>query len=123
MPVNLISATSEAKLHVRRVLGEWGTGVCHEYRMLRPKPLSWTGAGAAGVSTDHAAAPSAVVAVPGPGELAINVTEDVELWYAGAAENQGWIVTVEDPTALVRLNSPLWVGQGLYKLRITYEPE
>ena len=49
---------------------------------------------------------------PGPGELTINVTEDVELWYTGAAENQGWIVTVEDPAALVRLNSPLWVGQG-----------
>lgn len=123
VPVGLISSASEPKLHVRRILGEWGAGVCYDYRTLRPKPLAWTQPGAAGVSTDRAAQPSAVAAVKGMGELAINVTEDVELWYTGVAANQGWIVTVEDPTALVRLNSPLWSGHGTFKLRITYEPQ
>jgi hypothetical protein len=124
LPIGLISTTGAApKLFIRRILGEWGTGVSHEFRMRRPKELKWTQPGAAGVSTDRAAQPSAVVAVPNMGELVVNVTEDVELWYTGVAENQGWIVTVEDPTVLVRLNSPLWSGMGTYKLRITYEPE
>lgn len=123
LPVGLISATSEPKLHVRRILGEWGAGVSYDHRALRPKAIRWTQPGAGGVSTDRAAQPSAVVAVPGMGELTINVTEDVELWYTGVAENQGWIVTVEDPAALVRLNSPFWTGHGAFKLRITYEPE
>ena len=123
VPVDLISSVAEVKLHVRRVLGEWGPGVCYDFRTQRPKPIKWNQPGAKGVSTDRASQPSAVVTVPGSGELTINVTEDVELWYSGVAENQGWIVTVEDPTALVRLGSPLWSGQGKYKLRITYEPE
>lgn len=123
VPVDLISTTSEVKLHVRRLLGDWGPGVSYEFRTQRPKPITWSQPGAKGVSTDRASQPSSIVTVPGPGELTINVTEDVELWYAGVAENQGWIVTIEDPAALVRLGSPLWAGQGKYKLRITYEPE
>lgn len=124
VPVDLISTVgADVKLHVRRLLGEWGPGVCYEYRMQRPQAVKWNQPGAKGVSTDRASQPSAVVPVAGPGELTINVTEDVELWYTGAAQNQGWIVTVEDPAALIRLTSPLWVGQGKYKLRITYEPE
>jgi hypothetical protein len=123
VPVDLISTVGEVKLHVRRLLGPWGPGVSHDFRTQRPKPVAWSQPGAKGVSTDRASQPSAMVTVPGPGELTINVTEDVELWYTGVAENQGWIVTVEDPAALVRLSSPLWVGQGKYKLRITYEPE
>lgn len=123
VPVDLISGTTEAKLHIRRLLGEWGSGVCHDFRTQRPKPIAWNQPGANGASTDRASRPSVVVAVPGPGELTINVTEDVELWYSGVAENQGWIVTVEDPVALVRLSSPFWTGLGRYKLRITYEPE
>jgi hypothetical protein len=123
VPVDLISSTGEVKLHVRRLLGDWGSGASYDFRTQRPKPVAWSQPGAKGVSTDRASQPSAVVKVPGPGELTINVTEDVELWYTGVAENQGWIVTVEDPAALVRLGSPLWTGQGKYKLRITYEPE
>ena len=123
VPVDFITSTSEVKLYVRRLLGEWGPGVSYDFRMQRPKPIAWNQPGAKGVSTDRASQPSAVITVPGPGELTINVTEDVELWYAGVAENQGWIVNVEDPAGLVRLASPLWAGQGKYKLRITYEPE
>lgn len=124
VPVELIStAGADVKLHVRRLLGEWGPGVCYDFRTRRPQPVAWNQPGAKGVSTDRASQPSAVVPVTGSGELIINVTEDVELWYTGAAHNQGWIVTVEDPAALIRLSSPLWVGQGKYKLRITYEPE
>jgi hypothetical protein len=125
VPVGLISTSvgGDVKLHVRRIIGGWGAGVCHEYRMLRPTPTKWSQPGASAPAADRVSQPSAIVAVPGPGELTINVTEDVELWYTGAAKNQGWIVTVEDPAALVRLNSPLWAGQGQFKLRITYEPE
>ncbi len=123
VPVGLISGTNEAKVFVRRILGTWGAGACYDLRLLRPKPLKWTQPGAAGVSTDRAAQPSAVVAVKGSGELVINVTEDVELWYTGVAANEGWLVTVEDPTALVRLHSPFWIGHGAFKLRITYEPQ
>lgn len=123
VPVDLIAGAGEVKLHVRRIIGEWGVGVCHEFRMRRPKQIPWKQPGAQGVSTDRAAQPTAVVNVSEGGEITLNVTEDVELWNTGAAENQGWLVTIEDPAALIRLSSPLWGGQGRYKLRVTYEPE
>ena len=123
VPVSLVAPAGEHRLHVRRLVGEWGTGVSHLYRMQRPKVVPWGAPGAASTKTDRAAQASAIVKIDGPGEQTVNVTEDVELWYTGAAANQGWIITVEDPTSLIRLNSPLWTGQGTYKLRITYEPE
>jgi hypothetical protein len=123
VPVDLIAGVNQAKLHVRRIIGPWGTGVCYDFRSQRPKQIPWKQPGAQGVSTDRAAQPTAVVNVSDAGEITINVTEDVELWNTGAAENQGWLVTVEDPAALIRLSSPLWAGQGKYKLRVTYEPE
>jgi hypothetical protein len=123
VPIDLIAGAGTAKLHVRRVLGPWGVGACYDYRMRRPKPVPWKQPGAKGIAADRAAQPTAVVNVVDPGEYTINVTEDVELWNTGAAENQGWLVTCEDPAGLVRLASPLWTGQGRYKLRVTYEPE
>lgn len=123
VPIDLIAGAATTKLHVRRVLGPWGVGACYDYRMRRPKPVPWKQPGAKGIAADRAAQPTAVVNVVDPGEYTINVTEDVELWNTGAAENQGWLVTCEDPAGLVRLASPLWTGQGRYKLRVTYEPE
>lgn len=123
VPVDLLAGGGTPKLHVRRIIGPWGKGVCYDFRMRAPKPVSWKQAGAKGVATDRSAQPTAVVNIVDPGPITINVTEDVELWNTGAAENNGWLVSVEDPAALVRLGSPLWTGQGRYKLRITYEPE
>ena len=56
------------------------------------------------------------------GEMAINVTEDVELWYSGASRNHGWIMSNED-TGMIRCGSWAFGGRGRWKLRITYEPE
>jgi hypothetical protein len=123
LPVTLISPASEQKLHIRRVIGEWGAGVCHQYRMIRPKKAEWAVPGAKGASKDRAAKPSAVVRIGSAVEQVVNVTEDVELWYSGAAANHGWIVTQEDGASLVRLSSPVWATRGNWKLRITYEPE
>lgn len=122
LPISIVNPPADGRLYVRRIIGPWGVGVCHDFRMQRPKKLPWTVPGAGGASTDRATQASVIARVK-PGEVTINVTEDVELWYTGAAENQGWIVTVEDPALLVRVHSPLWAGTGLLKLRITYEPE
>lgn len=123
LPVVLTSPAGERRLNVRRIVGAWGPGVCHQFRTQRPKPIPWALPGAAGISTDRANQPSAVVRISGAGEQVVNVTEDVELWYTGAVENHGWILSVDDPTGLIRLYSPCYSGRGMYKLRITYEPE
>jgi hypothetical protein len=123
LPVNLVSPGGEYRLYVRRIIGSWGFGVCHDFRTTRPSPIAWNVPGAKGAATDRTAEPSAIVRVSGPSSPIINVTEDVELWYTGSSNNNGWIVTMEDPDSLVRLNSPVWSGQGGWRLRITYEPE
>jgi hypothetical protein len=64
-----------------------------------------------------------VVRISNTGDQVVNVTEDVELWYTGAAANHGWILTHEDTGSLIRLSSPVWATRGNWKLRITYEPE
>src|SRR5262249_51407615 len=122
LPVLLTSA-GEHKLHVRRILADWGPGVCYQYRATRPKKVGGKEAGARGAATDRAPQASAVGRVSGPGEVVVNLTEDVELWYTGAGANHGWIVTCEDPNILIRLGSPIGIGKGGWKLRITYEPE
>lgn len=112
------------RLHLRRIVGEWGVGVCWLYRSQRPKKVEWTQAGARGVSTDRATRPSSIIRSAAAGDKVVNVTEDVELWYTGATPNQGWMLTVEDQDGYIRLNSPLWPpGRSNWKLRITYEPE
>lgn len=113
------------RVTVRRVLGDWGAGVNHKYRRQLPKKVEWTKPGAASAS-DLAAKPTAVLKVESTGEKAVNVTEDVELWYSGAAGNNGWAFTVEEQASSLQLFSPLSTypnGMGAWKLRITYEPE
>jgi hypothetical protein len=57
------------------------------------------------------------------GEVTMNVTQDVELWYSGAAPNHGWILTAEDADLFLRMSSPFWGSPKGWKLRITFEPE
>jgi hypothetical protein len=122
LSVQTFSPAGGQRVSVRRLLAEWGPGVNHRDRMLRPKPVPWAVPGARGAA-DRAAKPSALVRVTTAGEQVVNVTEDVELWYSGAAVNHGWVLTTDDEQGYVRLNSPLWTGPGASKLRITYEPE
>jgi hypothetical protein len=118
-----LQTPGEQKLYLRRLLAPWGAGVCWKYRAQRPQKVEWAQPGARGAGTDRALKPSAVVRITDPGEKTVNVTEDVELWYTGAAANHGWSLTFEDAEGYVQLVSPVWTGRGTYKLRITYEPE
>lgn len=118
-----LTSGPEPRLYIWRLLADWGVGVCHQYRMIRPQPVEWIVPGARGSSLDRAIRPTAVPRIQGPGERVVNVTEDVEIWYTGAAPNQGWIITVEDPGVLVRTACPLYDTATQWKLRVTYEPE
>ncbi len=120
---SILQTPGEQKLHLRRMLAPWGVGVCWQYASMRPKKVEWAKPGGQGSGTDRAAKASAVVRTTEAGEKTVNVTEDVELWYTGAAANHGWMLTMEDPEVYVSLNSPVWSGRGTWKLRITYEPE
>jgi hypothetical protein len=123
--VPLYTDLGEQRLQVRRVVGDWGAGVCHEYRRVRPKKESWAKPGARDAVAD--ARPSVSVRVrAGTKEQVVNVTEDVELWYTGAAPNQGWLILPEFDDGQISCVSPLSdfpLGYGRWKLSITYEPE
>lgn len=114
---------ADAKLHVWRVVPDWGAGVCWEYRTIRPKPQKWAMPGARGSSADRATKPTAIVTLRNGtnAELIANVTEDVELWYTGAAKNNGWLFTLEED-AIAQFLPPCHSYRGNWKLRITYEP-
>lgn len=114
---------SGVKTQVRRLLQEWGAGVCHQYRMTRPQKIGWHTPGAQGVGQDRAVKATATAIVKGTGEHTFNVTEDVELWYAGAAKNFGWLITTDEESGWLRTNSPFWSAPKGWKLRITYEPK
>jgi hypothetical protein len=118
-----LTSGPEPRLYVWRLVADWGVGACYQYRMTRPKPVEWAVPGARGSSVDRAVRPTAVSRIQGPGEQVVNVTEDVEIWCAGAAPNQGWLITVEDPGVLVRAACPLYDPASQWKLRVTYEPE
>ena len=120
---SILQTPGEQKLHLRRILAPWGAGVCWQYASVRPMKTEWKQAGGRGAGTDRAAKASAVVRTSEAGEKTVNVTEDVELWYTGAAANHGWMISIEDPDVYVVLTSPLWTSRGSWKLRITYEPE
>lgn len=113
----------DPRFYLWRVLAEWGPGVSHLYRMTSPAKVEWAVPGARGLSSDRATRPSAVVRVLAPGEQAINVTGDLELWHTGAVPNCGWLLTIEDPALSIRFPSPAWDAMTAWKLRITYEPE
>ena len=110
------------RTQVRRLLVDWGPGVCHQYRRVRPERLEWNTGGAMGLGQDRAVKATASALLKGSGEHVFNVTEDVELWHSGKAGQHGWLITTDDPTGYLRLSSPSWGGLKQWKLRITFEP-
>lgn len=111
----------QSRLHIWRLIAEWGAGVSHQFRMLRPKKLEWTVLGARGNSTDRATKPTSIMKVNEDTFQTVNVTEDVELWYTGATSNCGWLITGEDAGTLILLGSPI---MGIpWELQVTYEPQ
>jgi hypothetical protein len=123
VPFLQVSPAAGVRLQVRRLTTQWGPGVSHVYRMVRPQRAEWHTPGARGLGQDRAAQATAVATFRGAGEQTFNVTQDVELWYTGAAPNHGWILTAEDADTWLRLASPFWGAPKGFKLRITYEPE
>jgi hypothetical protein len=118
LPVDYIGGTKE--LYVRRLLTEWGVGVCHSYRMAFPKKLEWAKPGAKGITSDRANKVSAVFKLEKAGVHAADVTEDVELWYTGAVPNQGFVVSLDE--GVIYMTS-FYPNGGNWKLQITYEPQ
>ncbi len=114
---------TEPRFYLWRVLAEWGHGVCWDYRLVGDKRLEWTRPGAAGMGSDRAARPTAIVRLTEAGSVVINVTEDLDLWQRGAAAQQGWLLSVEDPDVTIRFPSPLYNEASSWKLRISFEPE
>ncbi len=121
LPVSAVYG-SDPRLFLWRMQADWGAGVCHDYRRTDPRPQSWGMAGAKAPGRDRSMTPSAVLRVPAPGQQAINVTEDVSLWYLGAASAHGWMLSVEDQGVALRLPSPAYNAAQDWRLLITYEP-
>ena len=112
---------SATTVNVWRVIADWGIGVCHQYRMAYPKRIEWSVPGARGKSVDRATKPTGTGKFgPDAPQLAINVTQDVELWHTGAAPNRGWLLTFDSACILL---SPTHAERKQWQLRITYEPE
>jgi hypothetical protein len=110
---------------VRRLVAEWGHGVCHQYRMTFPQKVEWTKPGGLGAATDRAAKDSAVFRIEKVGDYTVDVTEDVELWYTGATANRGWILAIDNGGAVYMASpyAPHNGGGQRWKLRITFEPQ
>jgi len=124
IPPNYIAGTPE--IHARRILAEWGTGVCHQYRMTYPQKLEWNQPGGRGGATDRHVKSSAVYKLAKVGEHTADVTEDIELWYTGGAPNRGWIFTIENEGHILYAASPYTpqtAGAKQWKLQITFEPQ
>ena len=115
------------EVHVRRVLAEWGTGVCHQYRMTYPQKIEWAQPGGRGAASDRANKDTAVFKFAKIGVQTMDVTEDIELWYTGGAANRGWIMTMEQDGTHIYTPSPYTVphigGAKQWKLQITFEPQ
>lgn len=115
----------QSEVHVRRVLAEWGSGVCHQYRMVHPQKLEWSQPGCRGAATDRANKDSAVFKTAKIGDYTADLTEDIELWYTGAVPNRGWIFTLEPDASRIYVPAPYCpaVAAGKqWKLQITFEP-
>jgi hypothetical protein len=123
IPYMQVSPAGGVRVQVRRLLKDWGAGVSYQSRMTRPQRGDWHTPGARGLGQDRAAEATATATIKGVGEQIFNVTEDVELWYAGAAPNHGWVLSAEDQEVFVRLRSPFYGYPKSWRLRITFEPE
>jgi len=117
-------AGTEPRFYLWRMVADWGVGACYDYSKVEgDKMTEWARKGAGNIGVDRAARPSDVIRLTENGEVIINVTGDVELWHKGAAPNNGWLISVEDPGVGVTFRSPLWDGMADWRLRVTYEPE
>jgi len=116
--VNYVGNTKE--IHLRRLLAEWGTGVCHDYRMLHPKKLEWAKPGGKGITSDRANKVSAVFRLDKAATYTADVTEDVELWYTRAVPNRGWVMSLDEGGAYLL---PIYPNGSNWKLQITYEAQ
>jgi hypothetical protein len=113
------------RITVRRILGNWGPGVCHLYRMIRPKRVEWAKPGARGVGNDCATKPTVTLDVTDKGHKSVNVFKDVEMWYNGDAANNGWLITADDRGTHINLMCPVSEypeGRGVWKLSVEYVP-
>ncbi len=112
------------EINVRRLLAEWGSGVCYQYRMTYPQKIEWSQPGARGNSSDRANKNSATFKFSKVGEQTADVTEDIELWYTGASPNRGWIFTMDINNWAYFLSpySPQSGGSKTWKLQISFEP-
>jgi hypothetical protein len=123
MPVYTYSP-ADTRFFVYRVLADWGNGASYKYRYNTPeKKVEWSMPGARGGSTDRATGSTASFRVKAAGEVVLNVTSDVEMWYTKAAPNNGWLFTVEESTSMVGFYSHIYHGYSPWVLRVTYEPE
>jgi len=124
VPITQAYPNAGVRVQVRRLMQDWGVGVCFDRRLARPTEQKWHTPGARGVGQDRAAKATAIGILKGSAtEYSFNVTEDVELWYTGAVPHHGWILTCEDGTGFVRMSSPFWLAPKGWKLKITFEPE
>jgi hypothetical protein len=123
VPIIQAYPATGVRMQARRLLADWGPGVSHQFRMTRPARVEWKSPGAKAGGVDRAAEPTATAIAHNSGEVTMNVTEDVELWYGGAAVNNGWILTADDAEQFLRMSSPFWGSPKGWKLRITFEPE
>lgn len=123
LPVYTYSPT-DVRFFVYRMVSEWGNGASYKYRIHTvDKKLEWAMPGARGGSTDRATGSTASVRLKAAGEVTLNVTSDVEMWYTKAAPNYGWMFAVEEPGALVGFYGHIYHGYSPWVLRVTYEPE
>jgi hypothetical protein len=125
LPVDYLGG-GNANITVRRLLADWGTGVCHTYRRTYPERIEWNQAGGRGAATDRSNKDSAVFRVEKVGEYTVDLTEDMELWYTNAAPNRGWILIIENSSGVIYTSSPYSPhdhGGKRWKLQITFEPK
>jgi len=111
------------RLFVWRLLADWGAGVGHLFRRTRPERLAWGTPGARGSGVDRAIAPTRVLALKHGADVPwLEVSNDVRLWYTGAAPNHGWLLSSEDQRSVFWFYSFTGSNRRNWKLRVTYEP-
>lgn len=114
---------ADTRFFIYRMLADWGDGASYKYRYNTPeKKVEWAAPGARGGSSDRATGSTASYRVKAQGDVTLNVTSDVEMWYTKAAPNNGWLFTVEEPSSTVIFYSHIYHGYSPWVLRVTYEP-
>jgi hypothetical protein len=124
--VPVVYVAGKPDLSIRRLVADWGVGVCHLYRRTYPDKVEWAQPGGRGASTDRHNKDTALLRIEKVGEHTTDVTEDVELWYTNAAPNRGWICMIENQSGPFYSPSPYAPRAGggkRWKLQVTFEPQ